>query len=421
MRWPHKNHSFIRFVSVVVLRPSFSPSRPDPSNHRALNIVTSIPPSLQQQAAADDAAAAAAAPPLMSGKAARGRGALSNGGEVAARAAAAPEKLYLLRAPRRGYAQEDARASQEQKEAADDYERGGLKPRPIKSVAAIMAAAALNAGASPGKKPAHLRLTSIGGSIPRNIGQEDASASGAGAAGASQPRMVSLGGVSLAGGASKAQNSSMARFAQALKLPNKGSAAGAGALPATADSDDERAGCGDGDDDDGEERKHGGANPSPKKGGRHTGITPLTPDDSAAAAAAASADPIPTSPVFSPASNVAVVVAGAAGSSCCICTTTDFVEPWISKCAHICCSECWITWLNENPDRQCPECEAGISLEELRPIALCPICSAIPTEPWTAPCHHTACRECWSVWLAENPVCSECNQPVNKDQLPAAR
>lgn len=369
----------------------------------------------QQQAAA---AAAAAAGSVMSGKAARsGRGGVSNGGEVARAAAAASEKLYLLRAPRRGYAQEDARASQEQKEAADDYERGGLKPRPIKSVAAIMAAAALNAGASPGKKPAHLRLTSIGGSIPRNIGQEDASTAGGGAGAAAQPRMASLGGVSLAGG-SKVQNSSMARFAQALKLPNKGSSAGL-TLPATADSDDERDGDGGSDDeqDDGEEHKN--ANPSPKKGARHTGITPLTPDDSAAVAAAA--DPILASPVFSPASNAAVVVAGAAGSSCCICTTTDFVEPWISKCAHICCSECWITWLNENPDTVCPECDAGISLEELRPIALCPICSAIPTEPWTAPCHHTACRECWSVWLAENPVCSECNQPVDKAQLPAAR
>jgi hypothetical protein len=114
-----------------------------------------------------------------------------------------------------------------------------------------------------------------------------------------------------------------------------------------------------------------------------------------------------------------VVLVSAAGASCCICTTSDFVDPWISDCAHICCSECWITWLQENVDHKCcPECDTPLRLEDLRPIALCPICSAIPTQPWTAPCHHTACRDCWAVWLAENPVCSECNQPVDKDKLP---
>ena len=76
------------------------------------------------------------------------------------------------------------------------------------------------------------------------------------------------------------------------------------------------------------------------------------------------------------------------------------------------------TWLNENPEKQCPECDAAISLEELRPIALCPICSAIPTQPWSAPCRHMCCRECWKIWLNENPVCPECNEPVDKAQLP---
>jgi hypothetical protein len=113
-----------------------------------------------------------------------------------------------------------------------------------------------------------------------------------------------------------------------------------------------------------------------------------------------------------------VVVAAAAGASCCICQTTDFHDPWISHCGHICCSDCWVTWLNENSEKQCPECDTPISLEQLRPIALCPICNHIPTEPWTAPCKHTACLDCWKVWLQENPVCSECNEPVDKDLLP---
>jgi hypothetical protein len=107
-------------------------------------------------------------------------------------------------------------------------------------------------------------------------------------------------------------------------------------------------------------------------------------------------------------------------ASCCICTTTDFVDPWLSACGHICCSECWITWLKENPDHLCPECDELVTLEELRPVQLCPICSLVPKNPWTSACGHTACLDCWTKWLNEDSRCMECGKNVSKQTLPTA-
>ena len=282
----------------------------DPESHPSLHVVKSLPPSVQQSARDDGSA--------------RSAGGGSGGG------GSANDYLYMVRAPRRGVAIETARLAREARERADDFEAAGLRPRPIKSVAEIFAAqhhlaagASAGPGASPMKKPTHLRLTSLNlatGIPPFSIGDS-------GAAVAAADRKMTLNVAPTA-----AHSSSMARFAAALKLPSQNGANRAAmppssvafaGLPATADSDDEA-----------EEQARRQDRPAPA-------VT------SAASAAASSLSPRPSArsgPGGGGGGGEAVVVAGAAGSSCCICTTTDFVEPWISECAHICCSECWGEW-----------------------------------------------------------------------------
>mmetsp|Transcript_37582 Transcript_37582/g.73978 ORF Transcript_37582/g.73978 Transcript_37582/m.73978 type:complete len:93 (+) Transcript_37582:3059-3337(+) len=50
---------------------------------------------------------------------------------------------------------------------------------------------------------------------------------------------------------------------------------------------------------------------------------------------------------------------------CHICDTPNFVDPWLSKCKHVCCGECWVSWLHENNESTCPACDAPVDFEEL--------------------------------------------------------
>lgn len=282
----------------------------DPESHPSLHVVKSLPPSVQRSAggsARDDAS---------------GRSAGGGGGS-----GPASDYLYMVRAPRRGVAIETARLAREARERADDFEAAGLRPRPIKSVAEIFAAQhhlsagnATGPGASPMKKPTHLRLTSL--NLAPGVPAFSIGDSGAAAVAAADRKLT------LNVAPTGAHSSSMARFAAALKLPSQSGANRAvmppssvafAGLPATADSDDEA-----------------------EEQARRQDRAPAASGNAAAAAvaAASSLSPRPSARA-GPGGGEAVVVAGAAGSSCCICTTTDFVEPWISECAHICCSECW--------------------------------------------------------------------------------
>ena len=103
--------------------------------------------------------------------------------------------------------------------------------------------------------------------------------------------------------------------------------------------------------------------------------------------------------------------------TCCICTSVDLVDPWLSACSHLCCGECWVAWLMEQSDNgdmtggACPECGKAIDLEELKRVVLCDrcarLCVAGSGQHWMhAPCRHTCCLPCWKGQLASSPTVS---------------
>jgi hypothetical protein len=119
-------------------------------------------------------------------------------------------------------------------------------------------------------------------------------------------------------------------------------------------------------------------------------------------------------------SSAAVKAAAPSSIACCICSSADLIDPWRSAgCGHICCSECWQTWLNENSSHTCPECSAAVDLEHLQPVSLCLICNNIPAEPYSSPCKHICCLDCWNSYLKENPNCPQCNSSVQKNSITA--
>lgn len=338
--------------------------RLDPVNHRSLNFITSIPPTLAASFQSSSAPSAK-----------RSKNPFASG--------APNDRLLFIRAPKRGGDDQRLAEANECKERCDDYEAGGLKPRAIKSVAQLMHA--------PGMKPTHLRLGSLTAGAAAQTRNTDLDLTRPSFLATPKPPTLAVGGAAAL---------AASRFTRGIGLTSKGSNASAATMPvltmpASIDSDD------DGDEED--------LSDSPSDVG--AGSVPL-PSSSAAASSSAVGGVGAASAV----TREALVVANE-GSACCICTSSDFVEPLMSQCGHICCSECWLTWLNENPEKQCPECDARIEEEGLRPIALCPICSNIPTQPWTAPCRHTCCHDCWTTWLDENPVCPECSAPIDATQI----
>jgi hypothetical protein len=111
---------------------------------------------------------------------------------------------------------------------------------------------------------------------------------------------------------------------------------------------------------------------------------------------------------------------------CVLCATDGMVEPLISECKHICCNECWMTWLDETKDTGgvCPECEKPVDADTLYPVSLCSMCQSPPTDPWKAPCGHEGCKECWTSWVANtqdgDPIvaCPSCSKDFPRAILP---
>jgi hypothetical protein len=365
----HHNHQHapVGGGNGYVLRPNFRQlhESDDPANHRALTYVTTVPPSLQHSFGASHSAVP---DPTLASRKPRGK----SQGQHPQQGGVLGDKLIFLRAPKRGAEEERRKAAKLAKERQDDYDSAGLKPRPIKSVAALLNVA------SPGKKPTHLRLTSI----PR-----------VGAGGSGEENNASTEEKQFLTSPIAFNGANLARFTKALKLPTKpASSSGVAPPPAILV-------------------------PSPEVD--LLADQPSTPvDDSMRTFPAEGDSSAGSGAAGEEGKKEAVVVAAEQGATCCICTSSDFVDPWISQCQHVCCSECWMQYLQEDPT--CPECSVPVNVEELRPIVLCNICTRIPQQPWTAECGHTACNDCWRMYLSENPVCSECNQPIDIAQLPPA-
>ena len=114
--------------------------------------------------------------------------------------------------------------------------------------------------------------------------------------------------------------------------------------------------------------------------------------------------------------------------TCCICTSVELIDPWLSACSHLCCGECWVAWLMEQSESgdmtggTCPECGQPIDLEGLKRVVLCDRCARLCVsgagQHWThAPCRHTCCLQCWKGQLASShTVSSGCFVSVGRLQ-----
>lgn len=265
----------------------------DPAYHRSLNYITSLPPSLQSTHGGNS--------PAMLG------GGSSSSPLASKNLLTSPfssDRLMIVRAPRRSANEEMTRREQEQKDAQADYDAGGLRPRAIKSVAALLSAGV----AAAGKKPTHLR---IGGLMAASSPQADDDL-----VVATRPTLP-------------VASSTLARFTRGLKLPSRSDATSASRAPPMIELGDDVL----------------LESPVPV-------MLPTTHYLGSGGEAPEEKEETSPRDIATPPPKEAVLIAAEQGATCCICTTSDFVEPWISHCKHICCSECWITWLNENPDKQ---------------------------------------------------------------------
>jgi hypothetical protein len=54
--------------------------------------------------------------------------------------------------------------------------------------------------------------------------------------------------------------------------------------------------------------------------------------------------------------------AEAEASECALCATTAMIDPLMSECKHVCCNDCWLTWLDETGDTggSCPDCDLPV-------------------------------------------------------------
>jgi len=399
-----------------VIRPNFRVlhQSDDPASHCALDIVTSVPPSIL--ASNSTSSSSSSSPPSSS-------------------------SLYFVRRPRRGGASsESQRVAAERKQAAEDYEHAGLPlriGRRSTSSHATVVAAARKSLARPSQSR---RMTSE--EIMSGSGSDMPTLSVGGSSRASMIGFLSPKRSSALLSSSAAAAAS--RLSNAMRKPSFRQSSVHAAPSRSTNEDAETEAEADMhqlltlqedgyDDGDGEEEEKSSVLRSYSHGvatSRHR----MSMDGESPGSARPAAPP--DSPIFRTLNDsglgelrgdvivanddVAASGGGAsgAGATCCICATSAFVEPWIAECNHICCSECWITWLNENTEKLCPECDTPIRLEELRSVALCPICAKLPTRPWKGPCQHVACHECWKQWLSENPVCPECSQPIDKNMVP---
>ena len=122
-----------------------------------------------------------------------------------------------------------------------------------------------------------------------------------------------------------------------------------------------------------------------------------------------------------------------ANTECLLCGTDAMIEPLISNiCQHVCCNECWTTWIDETKETgqiMCPECEQVINnpTKDLVKVKLCCMCfSPITKDNIQAPCGTNGCKECWKSWIAnmygdikDNLIiqCPECSIDFNVNQL----
>lgn len=96
---------------------------------------------------------------------------------------------------------------------------------------------------------------------------------------------------------------------------------------------------------------------------------------------------------------------------CAVCVNDDLVDPWISPCGHVCCSDCWVNYLS-NTGNKCPSCSRDIEVDQLKSVILCCICGQQAELPYTAKCNHTACKQCWIEELEIKQTCVVCDKPV---------
>jgi len=104
--------------------------------------------------------------------------------------------------------------------------------------------------------------------------------------------------------------------------------------------------------------------------------------------------------------------------TCCICTSVELIDPWLSACSHLCCGECWVAWLMEQSESgdmtggACPECSKAIDLEGLKRVVLCDRCARLCVsgagQHYTAAstCRHTCCLQCWKGQLVNSQTVS---------------
>jgi hypothetical protein len=101
---------------------------------------------------------------------------------------------------------------------------------------------------------------------------------------------------------------------------------------------------------------------------------------------------------------------------CIVCKRDDVDEPWRAACEHVACKSCWMEHLEDEED--CPKCGEVVELEELEAVKVCTVCQTVATKPWTSPCNHTCCNECWHAELDEEPTCPECGEDIDKIDVP---
>lgn len=111
---------------------------------------------------------------------------------------------------------------------------------------------------------------------------------------------------------------------------------------------------------------------------------------------------------------------GRVGLECKVCYSAPLQEPLQAPCSHVCCAECWYTWLEETADMgfNCPECEAPVDAEFLVPVTLCNVCFELPRNPWTSPCNHVGCLSCWQRHAERLATCPTCGGTVDPSLVP---
>lgn len=88
-------------------------------------------------------------------------------------------------------------------------------------------------------------------------------------------------------------------------------------------------------------------------------------------------------------------------NQCLHCHTEAMLQPWQSKCGHVCCVNCWSKLIEDSKDPLCPSCNTRIDMQQLSEVTLCGYCnSPLRQSRWTSKCGHVACLECWKAYFS---------------------